>query len=118
MNMDRVTLYHNPRCSKSRQALELLRGRGIEPAVVEYLKDPPDPPRLKALLNMLGMTPRQLMRTNEPEYRALGLDDAGLDDEALIRAMSEHPVLIERPVVVKGPRAVLGRPPERVLDIL
>jgi arsenate reductase len=116
--MSDVTLYHNPRCSKSRQALELLRGRGIEPAVVEYLKEPPDARRLKTLLKMLGMTPRQLLRTQEPDYRALGLDDPALDDEALIRAMSEHPTLIERPIAVKGGRAALGRPPEKVLEIL
>jgi arsenate reductase len=116
--MAEITLYHNPRCSKSRQALALLRERGIEPTVVEYLKHPPDARRLGELLGMLGMTPRELMRTRESEYRALGLDDAGLGDDKLIRAIVEHPVLMERPVAVKGGRAVLGRPPEKVLELL
>jgi len=116
--MTDVILYHNPRCAKSRQALDLLRGRGIEPTVVEYLKYPPDARRLKALLRLLAMTPRQLMRTKEAEYRELGLHDTTLDDEDLIVAMTAHPVLIERPIVVKGARAILGRPPERVLEIL
>lgn len=116
--MTEITLYHNPRCSKSRQALALLRERGIEPTVVEYFKHPPDAQRLGELLGMLGMTPRELMRTREPEYRALGLDDVGLGDDELIRAIVEHPVLMERPVAVKGRRAVLGRPPEKVLELL
>ncbi len=113
-----VTLYHNPRCSKSRAALQLIQSQGITPEVVEYLKQPPDAATLTGLLEMLGMQPRELMRTKEPEYRALGLDDPALSREALIQAMVEHPCLIERPIVVSGPRAVLGRPPERVADIL
>lgn len=116
--MSGVTLYHNPRCSKSRQALELLRGRGIEPTIVEYLKDPPNLQMLKSLLGMLGMSPRQLMRSKEAAYEDLRLGDPGLNDEDLLRAMSKHPVLIERPIAVKGRQAVLGRPPERVLEIL
>ena len=113
-----MQIYHNPRCSKSRQALELLRGRGVEPEVIEYLKSPPNEATLTRLLKQLGIGPRDLLRTKEPEYKALGLADAGLDDAALIRAMVRHPKLIERPIVVEGRRAVLGRPPEKVLELL
>ena len=113
-----VTIWHNPRCSKSRQTLKLLTDRGIDPAVVEYLKTPPDPDRLRRALDMLGLAPREMMRRKEPPYKTEGLDDESLPDDALIQAMHEHPVLIERPVVFAGGRAALGRPPERVLDIL
>jgi len=113
-----ITIYHNPRCSKSRQALQLLRDKGIEPVIVEYLKAPPDKNTLKALLKMLAMEPRELMRRKEKEYKALGLADPTVGDEALLEAMVEHPRLIERPVVVCGDKAALGRPPEKVLDVL
>ena len=113
-----ITIYHNPRCSKSRQTLELLRERGVEPTVVEYLKHPPDEREIKRLLKLLGMTPRELMRNKEEEYRALGLDNPTLSPDVLIKAMAEHPVLIERPIVVTGERAAVGRPPEKVLDVL
>lgn len=113
-----ITLYHNPRCSKSRQALELLRQQGIEPEILEYLKTPPDVATLTRLLKLLGLAPRELMRKKEPEYRELGLDDPALSSEQLIEAMVAHPKLIERPIVIKGNKVALGRPPERVLDIL
>ncbi len=113
-----TTIYHNPRCSKSRQTLQLLEARGIQPEVVKYLETPPDEATLRALLDMLGLEPRQLMRQKEAEYRELGLDDPALDRDALIRAMVEHPKLIERPIVVKDGKAALGRPPEHVLEIL
>lgn len=113
-----MKIYHNPRCSKSRQTLELLRARGIEPEVVEYLKTPPGETELAQLLEQLGIGARDLLRTKEPEYKALGLHDPAIDDAALIRAMVEHPKLIERPIVVQGKRAVLGRPPEKVLELL
>ncbi len=113
-----TTIYHNPRCSKSRQTLQLLEARGIQPEVVKYLETPPDEATLGALLDMLGLEPRQLMRQKEAEYRELGLDDPALDRDALIRAMVEHPKLIERPIVVKDGKAALGRPPEHVLEIL
>ena len=113
-----ITIYHNPRCSKSRQALQLLRDKGIEPIIVEYLKTPPDKSTLKALLVMLAMDPRELMRRKEKEYKELGLADPAVDDEALLEAMIEHPRLIERPVVVNGDKAALGRPPEKILDVL
>lgn len=113
-----TTIYHNPRCSKSRQTLTLLQERGVEPTVVEYLKTPPSPEELDRLLNLLGMEPRELMRRKEAEYRDLNLNDDSLTREQLLRAMHEHPRLIERPIVVHGERAALGRPPEQVLSIL
>ena len=113
-----VTIYHNPRCSKSRQTLELLTGRGINARVVEYLKTPPDSKELKQILNLLDMQPRNLMRRQEPIYKTLGLDDDSLSDRQLIEAMVEHPVLIERPVVVTKNKARIGRPPEKVLEII
>jgi arsenate reductase len=113
-----VTIYHNPRCSKSRQTLALLQDRGIEPKVVEYLSDTPDDATLDALLKKLKLEPRDLMRRKEAPYKDLGLDDPGLSRAALIAAMVEHPILIERPIVVKGAKAALGRPPEAVLEIL
>lgn len=113
-----VTIYHNPRCSKSRQTLQLLRERGIEPEVIEYLRTPPDSTQLQALLTMLGIDARSLMRKKEAEYTALKLDDPNLGEERLIAAMVAHPRLIERPIVVNDGRAAIGRPPENVLGIL
>ena len=113
-----VTMYHNPRCSKSRQTLQLLRDRGVEPQIVEYLKTPPDVAALTRVLDMLSMEPRELMRTKEKEYKENGLDDPGLSREAFIAAMVVHPKLIERPIVIKDGRAALGRPPEQVLELL
>lgn len=114
----RLTFYHNPRCSKSRKALELLRARNVEPAIVEYLTSPPSVSELDAILNMLEMEPRQLMRRGEPIYKDLALDDESLDHHSLLQAMVEHPILIERPIVVADGRAALGRPPENVLELL
>ncbi len=113
-----VTIYHNPRCSKSRQALALLEARGLKPRVVEYLKTPPDAATLAGLLHKLGLPARQLLRQGEPEFSALGLGDAALSEAALIEAMATHPKLIERPIVVVGRQARIGRPPEAVLEIL
>ena len=113
-----VTLYHNPRCSKSRETLKLLQDRGVEPAIVEYLKTPPDAAKLRELLGLLGMAPRQLLRKGEAPFQELELANPELDDEALIAAMASHPVLIERPIVVANGKAALGRPPENVLAIL
>jgi len=113
-----VTIYHNPRCSKSRETLALLNERGLDVEVVEYLKTPPDPATLARLLDGLELEPRDLMRKKEAPYKDLGLDDPGLDRAALIAAMVENPVLIERPIVVKDGRVALGRPPEAVLAIL
>lgn len=113
-----VKIYHNPRCSKSRETLQLLQGRGVEPEVIKYLDTPPSREELTGLLAMLGLEPRDLMRRKEAVYRELGLDDAALTRDQLIQAMLEHPVLIERPIVVANGKAALGRPPERVLEVL
>jgi len=116
--MNDTRLYHNPRCSKSRGALELLREHGIEPVVVPYLEAPPSAAELRDLLKLLGLPARALLRTGEDEYAALGLEDESLAESALIDAMVAHPRLIERPILVHGGRAVIGRPPERVLELL
>ncbi len=116
--MTELTLYHNPRCSKSRSALELLESRGLSPTVVRYLDTPLTAEQLKTLLGKLGIAPRQLLRSGEDEYRELGLADDSLGDEQLIEAMARHPRLIERPILVAGERAAVGRPPERILEIL
>jgi arsenate reductase len=113
-----VTIYHNPRCSKSRQTLQLLTDKGIKPEVVEYLNTPPDAATLDGFLGKLGMEPRELMRRKEAPYAALNLADESLDRAALIAAMVENPILIERPIVVSGGKVALGRPPESVLEIL
>lgn len=113
-----ITIYHNPRCSKSRQTLQLLTDRGIEPAIVLYLDTPPDKATMAALLRKLGMTARQLLRRGEDAYKAHNLNDTTLSDKQLIDCMVKHPNLIERPIVVNGDKAALGRPPEAVLDIL
>ena len=116
---DRPVLYHNkPTCSKCAGALELLRARGVEPEVIDLLVDPPSLERLQAIVRMTGTPPRALLRTGEPAYAELGLSDASLDDEALYAAMAGRPELIERPILVHRGRAVVGRPPERVLDLL
>ena len=115
---DQIVIYHNPRCSKSRAALQLLQERGIEPQIIEYLTTPPNAPRLKQLLAMLDLSPRDLMRKGEEPYKNLGLRDTGLDDDALVAAMVDNPILIERPIVVAGGKAQLGRPPEQVLELL
>ncbi|AXA23914.1 MULTISPECIES: arsenate reductase (glutaredoxin) [Pseudomonas] len=116
--MTDLTLYHNPRCSKSRGALELLEERGLAPTVVRYLETPPDAATLKALLGKLGIGARQLLRSGEDEYKALDLANPALTDAQLIDAMVQHPKLIERPILVAGDKAVIGRPPEKVLEIL
>ena len=113
-----TTIYHNPRCSKSRQTLQLLNDNDIEADVVEYLQTPPDADTLKDILGKLGLKPRQLMRTKEDIYKELNLADESLSDEQLIQAMIENPKLIERPIVVKDGKVAVGRPPENVLSIL
>ena len=113
-----ITLYHNPRCSKSRATLELLKSKGIEPRIIEYLKSPPDAATLKKILSLLGISPRELMRQNESAFKEAGLDNPDLGDDELITAMIEHPVLIERPIVLANGKAAIGRPPENVLNIL
>ena len=111
-------IFHNPRCSKSRQALELLTERGIEPEIIRYLETPPTEQELKDILSALNLTPRELMRTKEKEYKEQGLNNPELSDEQLIAAMIATPKLIERPIVIANGKAALGRPPENVLSIL
>lgn len=113
-----VTIYHNPKCSKSRETLALLQNKGITLQIVEYLKTPPDAATLKQIIKLLGIGPRDLMRRKEEPYKTLGLDDPKLSNDALIAAMVAHPILIERPIVVAHGKAALGRPPENVLAIL
>ena len=114
----KVALFHNPRCSKSREALALLKAQGVEPEIVEYLKNPPSAAELKRILKLLGLKPRELMRRKEAAYAENGLDDPKLSDDELIAAMVAHPILIERPIFVTGSKAALGRPPEKVLGVL
>ncbi len=116
--MTQVTIYHNPRCSKSRQTLALLEEHGVEPEVVLYLEDAPSKTTLESLLGKLGLSARELMRRKENVYAELKLDEPTLSEDALLEAMSAHPILMERPVVVSGARAVIGRPPENVLELL
>lgn len=116
--MSDIRIYHNPRCSKSRETLALLQEQGIEPTVVEYLKETPNATELSELLQKLGMQARQLMRDKEDEYKALGLDNPELSENELIQAMVTHPKLIERPIVVVGNQARIGRPPHLVLEII
>ncbi|MEJ5066351.1 MULTISPECIES: arsenate reductase (glutaredoxin) [Leclercia] len=116
---DAVTIYHNPRCSKSRETLTLLKTNGIEPQVVLYLDTPPDADTLRTLLGQLGMaSARELMRQKEELYKELGLADSALGEDALIQAMVDNPKLIERPIVVANGKARIGRPPEQVLEIV
>ena len=111
-----TTIYHNPKCSKSRQTLALLEEHGIKPDIIEYLKTPPSAEKLKEILSLLGISPRDLMRKKEDEYKELA--DPELSDEDLIGLMVKHPILIERPIVLANGKAALGRPPELVLEIL
>lgn len=114
-----ITIYHNNRCSKSRDTLSLLQQKGIEPTIVAYLDTPPDAATLRGLLEKLGLADaRALMRKGEAEYKELNLADTSLSQDALIDAMVAHPKLIERPIVVNGNKAAIGRPPENVLTIL
>jgi len=113
-----VTIYHNPRCSKSRQTLALIEEQGVTPKIVDYVKTPPSAAELKRVLKKLGLKPRDILRKGEAVYAELGLDDKDLKDDALIALMVKNPILIERPIVVSGDKAALGRPPEAVLKIL
>jgi len=113
-----VDIYHNPRCSKSRETLDLLLGKGIEPSIIEYLKEPPDEIELRQLLDLLGIPARELLRTGEDAYKEMGLQDPEVSEDDIIAAILKHPILMERPIVVTNGRAKIGRPPEAVLEIL
>jgi arsenate reductase (glutaredoxin) len=116
--MTDLTLYHNPRCSKSRGALELLEARGLHPTIVRYLDTPPDAAQLREVVKKLGTGARAMLRTGEDDYKTLNLADPSLSDEQLIAAMASHPKLIERPILVAGDKAAIGRPIENLLEIL
>ncbi len=113
-----VKIYHNPRCSKSRQTLQLLEENGVQAEVIQYLKNPPTAGELDSILTMLDIQPRELMRTKEAEYKTTGMDNPDLDRDALIAGMVNTPKLIERPIVIANGKAAIGRPPESVLAIL
>ncbi len=115
--MAEFTIYHNPRCSKSRETLALLQAKGVEPSIVEYLKTPPSPSQLKAIVKQLGIKPEQLVRKSEEIYKSRYANKT-LSDAQWIEAMVEHPSLIERPIVIRAQRAALGRPPQNVLQLL
>jgi|TARA_B100001105_G_scaffold142899_1_gene114548 arsenate reductase len=114
----KVTILHNPRCSKSRNSLALLKEQGIEPDVRLYLENPPTEDELTSILEMLAISAKDLLRRGEPEYKELGLGNQNLSEQQLIQLMIKHPKLIERPIVIAGGKAVIGRPPEQVLNLL
>ncbi len=114
----KVQILHNPRCSKSRATLQILKDNGIEPEIILYQDTPPNGDQLTLILKKLGMKPRELMRKGQPEYKEMGLDNEQLNDEQLIAAMLKVPILIERPIVLANDKAAIGRPPESVLEIL
>ncbi len=115
---DKVKIFYNPNCSKCRLTMDILNKKGANTTIVEYLNAPPDPTELTDILNLLNIVPRDLMRKHETPYKENNLDNPDLSREQLIQAMIDYPVLIERPIVVKGNKAVIGRPPEKILDIL
>jgi arsenate reductase len=114
----RAICYHNPRCGKSRQTLQLLQEHGVEVAIIDYLKTPPTFQQLDDIIQKLGIEPRDLMRTKEAAYKINGLDNKSLDRQVLINGMINNPILIERPIVIANGKAAIGRPPEAVLTIL
>ena len=114
----KVTILHNPRCSKSRNSLALLKEQGIEPDVRLYLENPPTEDELTSILEMLAISAKDLLRRGEPEYKELGLGNQNLSEQQLIQLMIKHPKLIERPIVIAGGKAIIGRPPEQVLNLL
>jgi len=116
--MSAISIYHNPRCSKSRQTLALLEQQGIEANIIEYLKTPPSPASLNSIIQQLGITPRQLLRKSEATYKELGLKEDLFTDEQLVQIMCDNPKLIERPIVINKGKAKIGRPPESILEIL
>lgn len=113
-----LVIWHNPRCGKSREALRLIEERGLKVEIVRYLDMPPKPSEIRGVLEKLGCGPRDILRSKEAVYEALGLDDPALSDGALIQAMAENPILIERPIVIRGKRAIIARPPEKLRDFL
>ena len=113
-----VIIFHNPRCSKSRQALEILKNRDIEPEIVEYLKDGPSEEDIKIILELLGVSIKDILRKKDAIYKEAGFDNDDLSDDQLIKLASDNPSVIERPIVINGDKAAIGRPPESILEIL
>lgn len=116
--MNNFTIYHNPRCSKSRQTLELLKENNIEPEIILYLENPPSEEKLTELIDLLGINPRDLLRKGEEEYKVHNLRDESIKGEDIIKIMTENPKLIERPIVISKNKAIIGRPPENVLKLI
>ena len=116
--MGSMEIYHNPNCSKSNKALELLRENNVEPTVIYYLEEPPSPALLRELLKKLGLTAREILRKKEEAYSVHDLEDSDIDEESILEIMSCNPILIERPIVVADSKAILGRPPENVLELI
>ena len=114
----KITIYYNPKCRKSREALQIIREKGIDPEIIYYLDEPPSTKELAEVLRKMGKRPRDIFRKSEPLYKDLGLKNKDLSDEVLLEHLNKHPILIERPIVVKGQRAVLGRPPEDIKKII
>ena len=115
--MGTVTIFHNPRCSKSRSSLAILNQQGLEPVIRLYLENPPNAQELISILAMLDISARDLLRKGEPDYKALNLADPDVSETEIIQAMTEYPKLIERPIVIKGGKAAMGRPPETILEL-
>lgn len=118
MSHDKIVIYHNPACSKSRETLQLLESNHRAPEIVDYLEDPPSPAELKRIIGLLGVSARELMRTTEAVYRDAELDDDSLSEDEIIEAICEYPALLQRPIVIAGDKAVIGRPPAKVLDLI
>lgn len=118
MKAEGLAIYHNPACSKSREALQILQDNNLSPEIIDYLDNPPSPQELKELVEILGVSARDLLRTTEPVYRDAELDDYSLNDDEIIEAICEYPTLLQRPIVISDGRAIIGRPPTRILEIL
>jgi len=118
MSQDKLVIYHNPSCSKSRETLQLLEQNNVTPEIIEYLEQPPTPVELTRIITLLGVSARDLMRTTEQVYQDAALDDDSLSEDEIIEAICEYPALLQRPIVVTGDRAIIGRPPVKVLDLI
>ena len=118
MSQDKLVIYHNPRCSKSRETLQILEDNNARPEIIEYLDEPPSAQELSRIIGMLGISARDLLRSTEQAYSDAGLDDDSLSEEDIVNAICKHPSLLQRPIVVAGNKAVIGRPPVKVLDII
>ncbi len=118
MTEEKLTIYHNPNCSKSRETLNILEQHGISPEIIEYLENPPDKHELKNIIGLMGISPSELLRTTEPVYQEVQLDRDSISDKEIVAAICKHPSLLQRPIVVMGNRTVIGRPPDRVLELI